>query len=133
MIGLMPGPRDAAEFVADRRAERVDVDLQPEDRVRDHQRIGAGGSAACATATTSPALGDSFTHTGLSSSRECACDLKGVVFVQREIAATGIAGRAGDIDLNHVDIGMRHFARHGFEIVGRGGRNRSNQRWGEAP
>ena len=55
----------SAKLVAERRAEIVGADLQRQEGVGDDQAIGAGGfGGTCAIETMSPALGESFTHSG---------------------------------------------------------------------
>ena len=53
----------------------------------------------------SPALGESFTHSGFLVLARIARDaVAGVVLVHREVAAGLVAGRARDVGLDHVDV-----------------------------
>ena len=76
-------------------------------------------SAALAIGSMSPALGESFAHSGLSVARRTRpTTVVGVVFVQREVAAVRIARRAGNVHLDDVNLGQVDVARHRLEILG---------------
>ena len=126
--------RQAAELVADRRAERVGVDLQSQDRIGHDQRVGARALGCLRDRDDIAGIGrqlhpDWFFGGGADEPDHVISELG----MQREIAAFGIARRAGNIDLEHVDVALGDVARHGFEILDRGRRDRADQRRREAP
>ena len=90
-------------------------------------------SAASATRSISPALGESFAQSGFLRCRaHAAHDLVGVVLVQGEVAAARLAGRTGNVHLDDVDLRQVDVARHRLEVFGGGGGDIGDQRRGEA-
>src|SRR6516165_5431091 len=106
MIGFMPGP-DSPPNLLPIAGRNVSVLILSPRIVFDTTNASAPArSAALATATTSPALGDNFTHIGLSVVARMSFTTLYVIrmlFVQGEVAAFGIARRTGNIDFEHVD------------------------------
>ncbi len=127
-------PRNAAELVADGGPESVDVDLQSQNCVRDDERVGTGRFRGKGDCHDVAGIGrELHPHRLRRRPPDALGYIVRVVLVHGEIAAIGIARRARDVDLDHVDIGMgRDFARHGLEIIRRDGGDGSDQRRREA-
>src|SRR5437764_915285 len=115
---LDAGTRDAAIALADARAARLDVDLEPEDGVRHGDGIGARLFRRFGDRGDLAGVRRELGPERLVAHRAAELHhLVGRVLVQREVAAAGLARRAGDVELNRVDARHAHVARHLREVL----------------
>src|SRR3984893_14782480 len=133
MMGFTPGPEMPPNLLRIAGRNVSMLILSPRMVLEMTSASAPAASAALAIATTSPAFGDSLHHTGLSvRPADGGHHIESVVLVHGEIAAARIAGRAGNIDLDDVDVRNVHVAGHRLEVIGGLGRDAAYQRWGEA-
>ena len=118
---LDAGPREPAELVADRRPERVGVDLEAEDGVRDDQRVGARGLRRLADGDDVAGIGRELRPDRLVGGLADAGSSRLKVWSSCSAKLPPPGSRVGQEMLTsmHVDVGTSDVARHGLEILGR--------------
>ena len=108
----------SAEFIAQRRPEVVGTDFQRQERIGDHQCVSAGFFRCQCDGRQIPGIGRQLGPDRLvRRPTNCAHYFLGVLFLQGEVTAGRVPGRARNIAFDYIDIRHRKFVRQRSEII----------------